>query len=335
MTIHRKESRPHSAPPKRLSRSLTHLPASVHGAGHFAGLHPEDQPASSGALHALRVSPAPAVAPVEQQGKLVLTPARRPAPVHTPWLPPPAQTQHPRPSLGQLATIGYCQPGAEAVIAVLVRSERFLLVDIRLTPWSYSPQWQGRALSAAFGIQYLHLPELGNENEDDATLPPCLANSQVGLEHLLAWLDGGRSCLLLCGCPDFQRCHRALVAALLQQARPALRLWHLVCDLAAARSVEVQATSRGTMGVSLDLTLSHAPLGEEEQPRPTSILVTPLALSVRVPGRGCSRRTLDFVSWPQGGKPGRPEPPPAGAWGESPGAGAPACRIAPQERREP
>jgi hypothetical protein len=324
MTTQRSDAPPPGAPLKHPSRGTPHPPASVHSVGHSAGLHPEDRPYPSCALAGLTILPALAPPLVEKQWKLVLNRATRPSPPRPSWPDAGDETRHHRARLGQLATIGYCQPGAEAVMRALLHQQDWLLVDIRLTPWSYYPQWQGLALAASFGTQYLHLPELGNLNADDATLPIRLANPDAGIGHLLALLDAGRSCLLVCGCPDFRRCHRAVASDLVQQARPPLQVWHLACEVAPAQSVEVTAMSRGALGVFLDLTLTHAPLGEAEQPPAERILVTPLSLSVRVPGRGSSRH-LDFVSWPSGGRPARQEQPPEGAC-TGPRAAGPAYR---------
>jgi len=285
------------------SPTTEQTPSTPHSCGHSAGLHGEDQPSqfqdffSSSCL--INTSTPPLLS-VEKQEKLIL---RTPQPLHPSRRDVRYETRSPQQQqrLGHLATMGYCQPGAQPVLRALLHHPDWLLVDIRLTPWSYYPQWLGSALSVQFVMQYLHLPELGNLNDDDATLPIQLYNAQAGIRQLLLLLDAGRSCVLLCGCRNGKRCHRSLVADLLQRARPRLRVWHLTSDVVPAQSVEVTASSRGELGVSLDLTLRHAALREEVQ---ETILVTPLTVSVTVPGRGMTTRHLDFVSWPNGGKPG-------------------------------
>src|SRR6266567_5707866 len=183
MTTTRHNLSVQQAPLRRLSRATGTatpdqqpfpLPASSHSLGHCAGLHPEDQPSQSGDF--------PCVAPLSG---------------HTGKGPRPT-----RQCLGHLATIGYCQAGAQAVIRALLHRERWLLVDIRLRPWSYFPQWLGRTLAVQFAGRYLHLPALGQVHEGEAaTQPTDLADAQSGVRHLVSLLEVGYSCLLLCGCP--------------------------------------------------------------------------------------------------------------------------------------
>jgi len=248
------------------------LPASPHSVGHCAGLHPEDQPYQSAEY--------PGAAPLSGHTRNVSLPTRQ--------------------RLGHLATIGSCQAGAEAVIRSLLHHERWLLVDIRLTPWSYFPQWLGRTLAVQFAGRYLHLPALGQVYEgESATQPADLADAQSGVRHLVSLLEVGYSCLLLCGCPRWQQCHRALVSALVQAARPGLVVEHLRCALLPAQSVEVFYRSRGELGLSLEVTLIPTACAGGEETQDELVLVTPLTLAVTVPGRGGTiTRSFEVVSWP-------------------------------------
>ncbi len=248
------------------------LPASPHSIGHCAGLHGEDQPYQSGDC--------PGAAPLSG---------------HTGKGPRPSRQR-----LGHLATIGYCQPGAQAVIRALLHRERWLLVDIRLTPWSYFPQWLGRTLAVQFAGRYLHLPALGQVHEGEAaTQPTDLADAQSGVRHLVSLLEVGYSCLLLCGCPRWQQCHRGLVTTLVQAARPGLVVEHVRCALLPAQSVEVCYGSRGELGLSLDVILTPPVCAGGEGQLDELVLVTPLTLAVTVPGRGGTMtRSFEVVSWP-------------------------------------
>jgi len=154
-------------------------------------------------------------------------------------------------------------------------------------------------LAVQFAGRYLHLPALGQVHEGEpARQPTDLADAQSGVRHLVSLLEVGYSCLLLCGCPRWQQCHRALVTALVQAARPGLVVEHVRCDLLPAQSVEVCYRSRGELGLSLEVTLTlPARAGGEEQ-QDELVLVTPLTLAVTVPGRGGTMtRSFEVVSW--------------------------------------
>jgi len=231
-------------PSRSMGEDARQTPASPHTIGHYAGFHGEDQPAQTSELASSLIAPRPG-------GRKASPPSH-------------------------LATIGYCQPGAQAVIRALLHRERWLLVDIRLTPWSYFPQWLGRTLAVQFAGRYLHLPALGQVYEGEAaTQPADLADAQSGVRHLVSLLEVGYSCLLLCGCPRWQQCHRALVSALVQAARPGLVVEHVRCALVPARSVEVCYRSRGELGLSLEVTLTPAACAGGEGQQDELVLVTP------------------------------------------------------------
>lgn len=87
------------------------------------------------------------------------------------------------------------------------------VVDVRIAPTSKSPQWRKEALAALLGARYVHMPALGNRNAFSGG-PAELAAPERALEPVAALLAHG-PVVLLCGCADPARCHRALAAAYL------------------------------------------------------------------------------------------------------------------------
>lgn len=90
-----------------------------------------------------------------------------------------------------------------------------ILVDIRLSPRSRIPDWQGGRLRTRLSddrIPYIHIAELGNVNYKNG-LSVVIADMEKGIQHLEA-LE--RDAVLLCGCKLRLYCHRTVVAEHLQ-----------------------------------------------------------------------------------------------------------------------
>ncbi len=135
------------------------------------------------------------------------------------------------PQLGKLATLGYRQPEAWQLVRHMVSKEQdWSLVDIRHYPYSSLGEWSRDALRRQFGYRYLVVSEFGNLHYLEPSRPVQLANPEAGLAKVGGFLQAGLNCLLLCGCPDWQRCHRKEVTALLQEAYPQLEVCHLLPD---------------------------------------------------------------------------------------------------------
>lgn len=91
-----------------------------------------------------------------------------------------------------------------------------LVVDIRFSPRSRVPHWDGTSLRALLGTRYAWWPEFGNVN-------------YRGGEIKIANPDGGRALMnnlipchfdaliLLCACEKPGGCHRSVVADLLRE----------------------------------------------------------------------------------------------------------------------
>jgi len=106
-----------------------------------------------------------------------------------------------------------------------------LLVDIRYAPRSrFYPQFRREALDRRYNVaglspmpascqhvRYVWYQSLGNRNYAKGG-PIRLDNPELGIPQVVAELRAGRDVILLCACCDESRCHRLLVARLVQDA---------------------------------------------------------------------------------------------------------------------
>ncbi len=126
-----------------------------------------------------------------------------------------------------LLTVGYEGRSVAEVVAALVKQSVSLVVDVRLTPLSRKPGLSKRRLGehlAAVGINYLHLPALGNprDNRDGFRAGTAASRARfIGLlkeplaERSLAEIVEHAACetvALLCFEADPMRCHRHLIS---------------------------------------------------------------------------------------------------------------------------
>ena len=117
-----------------------------------------------------------------------------------------------------------------------------ILVDVRLTPLSRKPGLSKNRLASrlcAAGIDYLHLPQLGNprDNRDAYRRGDCAAvatyravletpEGKAALDDLLL-LVTRKHVALLCFEHDAARCHRSMVADALVKAGAVTAVTHL------------------------------------------------------------------------------------------------------------
>lgn len=108
-------------------------------------------------------------------------------------------------------TAGYSGHTLAQLVAASKRLNAVVL-DIRLVPQSrWQPQWRQLSLGATLGDRYHHVHALGNKRYKDG--PPVeLVDVTAGIYDVKEYLDFGVSVILLCGCKDFDTCHRATVA---------------------------------------------------------------------------------------------------------------------------
>ena len=71
--------------------------------------------------------------------------------------------------MGDLCTVGYERRTVDELITTLTRAAVEVLVDVRLTPLSRKPGLSKNRIATrlyAAGIDYLHLPQLGNPRDN-------------------------------------------------------------------------------------------------------------------------------------------------------------------------
>lgn len=138
-----------------------------------------------------------------------------------------------------LISLGYEGRTVSDVVEDLQRQAVTILVDVRLTPLSRKPGLSKRKLAAALaeaGIEYLHLPALGNPKDNRAPFRSgdpasrrrfrALMRDESALravDHIAELLDGS-AVAVLCFERRHEQCHRHLVAEAVLEARPATEL---------------------------------------------------------------------------------------------------------------
>lgn len=136
-----------------------------------------------------------------------------------------------------IRTIGYEGRSLADLIEELQADGVDCLVDVRLNPWSRKRGFSKSQLSAAldeFGIEYVHLRELGNPKEirslyyegrikagQNKYRKHLLSEGAEALEEV-AELSRGKSVALLCFERCVDECHRSVIAdELARKALPA------------------------------------------------------------------------------------------------------------------
>ena len=111
--------------------------------------------------------------------------------------------------------IGYSVLGAKKRIDELLQSKT-LLIDTRITPWSWDEQWRKEALQDRYGDKYKFAGKyLGNEGKDLGLIR--FADIDTGIDGLMRYFDQGYDLILLCQCKKYNTCHvRHIVDRLLQ-----------------------------------------------------------------------------------------------------------------------
>lgn len=141
-----------------------------------------------------------------------------------------------------LLTIGYQGCTAAELVRALLEARTDVLVDVRLTPSSRKAGLSKSRLAAtleAAGIEYLHMPELGNPRDNREPFrrgdPQARArfeaqlrtpNARAALEQLGSRAQAERFALL-CFERDPETCHRQIVSEYLFRQDPRLEIQHL------------------------------------------------------------------------------------------------------------
>jgi uncharacterized protein (DUF488 family) len=138
-----------------------------------------------------------------------------------------------------LISLGYEGRSVAEVLELLSKQSVSVLVDVRLTPLSRKPGMSKRKLAAALhaaGIDYVHLPQLGNpkDNRDPFRMgdPRSRTRFRAQLDHdgpsealhqIAELLDSG-TVAVLCFERDHASCHRHIVAEAVREANPSVEL---------------------------------------------------------------------------------------------------------------
>jgi len=141
-----------------------------------------------------------------------------------------------------VTTIGYQDRTVEQLIAMLTAADVKVLVDVRLTPLSRKHGLSKNGLAARLrdaGIEYLHLPQLGNPRDNRAAFrrgdaaakeryQAVLETPQArsALDELL-WLARQQRVALMCFERDVSECHRSMVVDALVAEVGTVEIAHL------------------------------------------------------------------------------------------------------------
>lgn len=121
--------------------------------------------------------------------------------------------------------VNYSRYGNVIKHLMLDQQQQRLLIDTRSNPQSQMPEWCCEALQATYGERYRPAGGfLGNENYQRKGAPIKIAKPNVGIRGLLLYLREGYELVLICGCPQYERCHLKEIVALLCQAAPAVEI---------------------------------------------------------------------------------------------------------------
>ena len=88
------------------------------------------------------------------------------------------------------------------------------VIDIRYSPRSRQPGWNGEELEALLGDSYIWCRAFGNINHangGEISMP----HLSIGMKHLSRWVKE-RPLILLCGCAEAENCHRREIARILE-----------------------------------------------------------------------------------------------------------------------
>src|SRR5436190_15765715 len=112
--------------------------------------------------------------------------------------------------------IGYSTPGARERIDELLQTKA-LLIDTRITPWSWDEQWCKEALQGRYGDKYKFAGKyLGNEGKDLGIIR--FADIDTGINGLMRYFDEGYDLILLCQCKKYNTCHVSHIVDILLQS---------------------------------------------------------------------------------------------------------------------
>jgi hypothetical protein len=108
-----------------------------------------------------------------------------------------------------LYTLGYSNFESAQKIAEIAETANATIIDIRFRAWSRKMEFCGNRLSALLGNRYFAIPQFGNSNYHDPTLPFRIADFFGGQDAIQ---ELGGNIILMCTCKEYLKCHRSIVA---------------------------------------------------------------------------------------------------------------------------
>ena len=125
-----------------------------------------------------------------------------------------------------LYTLGYTGIQPQEIADAAQRAGA-VIADIRISPRSRHPQWDGETLKKVWGSSYVHIPQLGNKNyKGDYGVGIMLAKPDSGAQLVQVWLNR-MPVILLCACEHWMTCHRRNAAEYIAARNPGLEVVHL------------------------------------------------------------------------------------------------------------
>lgn len=153
-----------------------------------------------------------------------------------------AMAHAPGDTANRLVSVGYEGRRADELIAMLLHERVRTVVDVRLTPISRKPGLSKSKLAAALadaGIDYVHLKELGNPQDNRALFRAGAAAGRDRFAQILGGGDAGRALdtvrrlindgpvALLCFERDHTTCHREMIVDALCTSRDRISVHHI------------------------------------------------------------------------------------------------------------
>lgn len=126
------------------------------------------------------------------------------------------------PGLNPLYTYGYGN-GSMSDLHEFVNAGA-VVADVRYAPYSHNPEWKKENLAKELGANYVWIPALGNVNYKNGK-KIAIPQMQYGLAELRDYLEC-QPVVLLCVCPQWEECHRRMVADRAAQVF-GIQVWHL------------------------------------------------------------------------------------------------------------
>jgi len=114
----------------------------------------------------------------------------------------------------KIYSFGYGGKKPEDVVKLVDRTGA-LLLDVRLSPNSRNPMWNGSSIKNLLGDRYIHARGFGNENYKGG--PVKLHDPEMELMCVQGAFTQGVSIILMCVCKSHARCHRKDVAEFIHE----------------------------------------------------------------------------------------------------------------------